>query len=154
MTIMKVKNIYRGKRKGMTLLELIAALVLTGIMSAMLVTLMMSSGLVDSHEPIIYARDEGDVESIMEHIVADYVTDMNSNPIVDIDDANGLIQKIQSDVYAGYPNEIIIQNPPSDPSFVGDSGTNIIVIIKKDGHSLTALFSSARTSNEEPIVFH
>lgn len=154
MTGITMENLLSKKRIGMTLLELIAALVLTGIMSAMLVTLMMSSSVMNSHEPITYARDEGDVERIMEWITADYVRDMNSNPIVDIDGSGGLIQRIQGGAYAAYPSEINIQNPPTDPSFAGDPGTKIIVTVQKDGHSISALFSSARTSTSEPIVFH
>ncbi len=70
----KVKN-----KRGFTLIEVIAALIVAGLMGAMLVAF-LGSGVMRSADPVILAQNGAYLNEIMESMVADYKRLQTTNP--------------------------------------------------------------------------
>jgi prepilin-type N-terminal cleavage/methylation domain-containing protein len=65
--------------KAFTLLEVIATLVVVGILGAIFIQL-MGTALNSSWNAVEIVRDEADTEKVMEQIIADYVVNINGDP--------------------------------------------------------------------------
>ncbi|HQG65332.1 MAG TPA: type II secretion system protein [Smithella sp.] len=74
MDCLEIKN-----KRGFTLIEVIAALIVAGILGAMLVSF-LGTGMMHSADPVILAKNGAYLNEVMESMVADYKRLQTSNP--------------------------------------------------------------------------
>ena len=118
------------KKGGFTLLEVIASIVITAMLAAMLVTL-MGNPLTRSADPVLKLKGAYDLQKVMENMAA--VT--NGLPSIGIEGSS------QSNLFGAYQvvrNRYILFNGGNETS----GGTNMLKVTIKntDGDQLTRLF--------------
>ena len=148
--------------KGFTLVEVIVTIMAAGILGAIFIQF-MGTALNSSWNAVEIVRDEAGAEALMERIIADYVTNINSND--ETTNANAL-----ADIVTGYNGKTIegitittkyIYFDSSGDEQIGGSD-NLKVELKASGiaapaitgrYSLTTILTNSRTTND-PIVLY
>jgi len=131
--------------KGFTLIEVIVALVVAGILGTMLVSF-MGTNVMQSANPVLAAKDGAYLNSIMENIGADYRRLMitSANPLNDLIDhltnapsqygSNFTVVTKRFDFPTG-------TGTVNEPSSASASGKMLKVTIKHKNLSLISLFA-------------
>ncbi len=88
---------------GFTLVEIIITLIAAGILGTIFINL-MGTALTDSWSSVEIVHNEARVVRKMEHIIADYVREINSSPSL-------ALSTVYDDIIGGNYNEA----PPGDP---------------------------------------
>jgi prepilin-type N-terminal cleavage/methylation domain-containing protein len=158
--MMEPKIINRNS-KGFTLVEIIVTILAAGILGAMFVNF-MGTALTSSWNAVEIARDEAGTEALMEQIIADYVTDINSDPATALSNLvttyngqtiNGIDITTQYIDFDGSGNENILSAGTSD---------NLKVVLQATGpgspaisgrYALTTIFTNSRDT-DDPIVIY
>ncbi len=138
------------RERGFTLIEVIAALVLVGILGALAVSYLGTS-VTGIGDPVNYVRGEAEVERIMERINGDYVELMNTSPTT-------ALATLNSRDYGGYVSKSYITYDPithTEITAAGGTATRTLkIVVQKANHQLVALFTQARTdptgTNDDP----
>ena len=140
--------IYRRCR-GFTLVEIIITLLAAGILGAIFINL-MGTALSDSWSTVEMVRDEARGVQVMEHIIADYVTEMNSDP------ANALATLIANKDNGDYGTFVLMQYIEFDAAgievFTAPAISDTLkVTVQATGKTLTNIFTNCRTVND-PLI--
>lgn len=140
--------IYRRCR-GFTLVEIIITLLAAGILGAIFINL-MGTALSDSWSTVEMVRDEARGVQVMEHIIADYVTEMNSDP------ANALATLIANKDNGDYGPGVLMQYIEFDAAgievFTAPATSDTLkVTVQATGKTLTNIFTNCRTVND-PLI--
>jgi prepilin-type N-terminal cleavage/methylation domain-containing protein len=144
---------------GFTLVEVIATIVVAGILGAIFIQL-MGTALNSGWNAVEIVRDEANAERVMEQIIADYVAHINNDPAAALNTMvtsyngqtiDGVHITTQYIVFDGSGNEV--------PAGLSD---NLKVELKASGvaapaitgrYSLTTILTNSRTTND-PIVLY
>lgn len=146
-----MKNAGTGSRQGLTLVEVIVAIVLVAILGALLVTL-LGDKLTGSTKPVVWTRQEASVEATMEKIVADYVRLEN-------DDANlgsDVLSMLQANRAAGDYGQGVTMSYISFAGGVESAGGDFLKVEVSDpddpGHVLVSILGNGRTDAADSKV--
>jgi prepilin-type N-terminal cleavage/methylation domain-containing protein len=140
---------------GFTLIEVIATVVVMGILAAFLMNF-MGTALTDSWRSVELVADEARAEGLMEKIIADYVELINgNNPAAALGLIKGLESSYESDADYGMPvtmGYIRFNNGVEETDTAGEN-RNLKVTIESSGYHLTTILTESRTdSNDLPVI--
>jgi prepilin-type N-terminal cleavage/methylation domain-containing protein len=147
-----------NSENGFTLIEIIATVIVMGILAAFLMNF-MGTAMTDSWRSLELVADEARAEGLMEIIIADYVEKINVNPA----DPAAALTAIKDDestyesaddygmpVTMGY---IRFNNGVEEADTAGEN-RNLKVTIESSGYNLTTILTESRTdSNELPVIY-
>jgi prepilin-type N-terminal cleavage/methylation domain-containing protein len=143
------KNLHvTSGQRGFTLIEVIAAIVLVGILGAIFVSY-LSTDLEHSGDPVNMARDEAAGEQIMERINAEFVKQINTDPGAAL--AN-LFTFVQTNFAATATQTYVTFDAAGNEvdATGGQTTNNLKIVVQAGGHQLAAVFSHARTTPGDP----
>ena len=141
---------------GFTLIEVIATVIVMGILAAFFIHF-MGTALNDSWRSVEQVADEAKAEGLMERIIADYVERINdNNPDTALAVIAGLESSYESDVDYGMPvtmGYIRFNNGVEEADTAGEN-RNLKVTIESPGYHLTTVLTESRTdSNDPPVIY-
>jgi prepilin-type N-terminal cleavage/methylation domain-containing protein len=152
---MKRAQSTHSSENGFTLIEIIATVIVMGILAAFLMNF-MGTALTDSWRSVELVADEARAEGLMEKIIADYVDSINDNPNTALsiivngessyenDPAYGLPVTMQFIVFDANGNE--------QADTVGEN-RNLKVTVESPGYHLTTILTQSRTdSNDQKVI--
>jgi prepilin-type N-terminal cleavage/methylation domain-containing protein len=128
---------------GFTLVEIIATIIVMGILAAFFIHF-MGTAQTQSWKSVELVAGEAEAEGKLEEIIAYFTSKINDDPI------NALNIVKSNDFGSNVTMEYVVFNAGSE-TVVGES-TNLKVTIKSPGNDLTTLLTKSRTRNEDPIV--
>jgi prepilin-type N-terminal cleavage/methylation domain-containing protein len=150
---MKRHETTHNSENGFTLIEVIATVVVMGILVAFFINF-MGTALTDSWRSVELVADEARAEGLMERIIADYVERINDDP------ANALatILSDESDYESDADYSMPVTMDFIEFNLSGDEqlgGTrNLKVTVESPGHNLTTILTMSRTdSNDLPVIY-
>jgi prepilin-type N-terminal cleavage/methylation domain-containing protein len=133
-------------QRAFTLLEIIIALIVAGIVAAMMVPF-LGTALTRSAESVISAQSHAQLIEVMELITADYklLSATNATPLATLKTNVGAEGSNMSNAYGVY--QVVTNHYISFPSGTSatetaDAGGNVLKVkISYQGYTLTALFT-------------
>ena len=152
----RAKSKYNSEN-GFTLIEIIATVIVMGILAAFFIHF-MGTALNDSWRSVELVADEARAEGLMERIIADYVEQINDttpdNALAAIKD---LESTYESDVDYGMPVTmayIVFDSSGDEQADTGGENRNLKITVESPGYYLTTVLTESRTgSNDPPIVW-
>ena len=152
---MKPAESKHNSESGFTLIEVIATIIVMGILAAFFIHF-MGTALNDSWRSLELVEGEAKAEGLMEKIIADYVRKINTNP----DTALAIILSRES----SYENDPDYGLPVSMQYIVFDASgaeqpdnsgenRNLKVTVEPPGYNLTTVLTRSRTNPNDPPVF-
>jgi prepilin-type N-terminal cleavage/methylation domain-containing protein len=133
------------KDKGFTLIEIIATIIVMGILAAFFAQF-MGTAQTKSWKSVELVAAEAEAEGKIEEIIAYFTSKMNNDP------DNALNAVKTNDFGSNVTMEYIeFQNGTEDILESGTS-TNLKVTINTAGNHLTTVLTKSRTSNADPNV--
>jgi len=151
---MKPAKSKHRSENGFTLIEVIATILVIGILAAFFIHF-MGTALNDSWRSVEQVADEARAEGLMEKIIADYVERINdNNPDAALAAIKSLESSYESDVDYGMPvtmkyivftagNEVVV-----DPT----ASNNLKIVVEAPGRNLTTILTKSRTDLNDPPV--
>ena len=151
---MKCTNSKNNAESGFTLIEVIATIIVMGILAAFFIHF-MGTALNDSWQSLEQVADEARAEGLMERIIAEYVERINANP----DNALATIlsreSSYESDPDYGLPVSmqyiIFDTNGDEQPDTAGEN-RNLKVTVEPPGFNLTTVLIQSRTEVTQPPI--
>jgi prepilin-type N-terminal cleavage/methylation domain-containing protein len=151
---MKHAQSTHNSENGFTLIEIIATVIVMGILAAFLMNF-MGTAMTDSWRSLELVADEARAEGLMEKIIADYVDKINDNPNTALGEIQGSESDYESDVDYGMPvtmGYIRFNNGVEETDTAGEN-RNLKVTIESPGYHLTTILTESRTdSNDLPVI--
>jgi prepilin-type N-terminal cleavage/methylation domain-containing protein len=145
-----------NSENGFTLIEIIATVIVMGILAAFLMNF-MGTALTDSWRSLELVADEARAEGLMEMIIADYVDKINDNPNTALGVIQGGESDYESDVDYGMPvtMQFIVfdANGNEQPDTAGEN-RNLKVTVESPGYHLTTILTESRTDSDDPPVIY
>lgn len=154
----------RGYCRGYTLVEVIAAILVTAILGVIFVNF-MGTAMNKSTGAVDVVQVEAAAEGVLEHIVADYVLAMNnSSNLTDQNFADALKSIKDAITSGGYGTNVsaayikFLASGSEDPGFPGTTPSRtlkvtVTAVTGKKGNALTTLLTQSRDANSPAIVF-
>ena len=145
---MKPTNSKSSCERGFTLVEIIATIIIMGILSAFFIHF-MGTALEDSWKSVDLVAGEAAAEGKLEEIIAYFTSRIN-------DDSQ--LENALSDVITEFSGdatmEYIVFNAASGDEEEDLSGThrNLKVTIEAPGHNLSTILTKSRTRSSDPKV--
>jgi prepilin-type N-terminal cleavage/methylation domain-containing protein len=144
-----------ASRNGFTLIEIIATIIVLGILAAFFIHF-MGTALHDSGQSVELVKGEAEAESLMEEIIAYYTSKMNDD--TDLDNA---LSKVVSE-YGGNATMEYIEFDSGGNEQADSSGTNnnLKVTVKiaaeseEYSHNLTTILTKSRNDSNDPKVYY
>ena len=144
-----------SSENGFTLIEIIATVVVMGILAAFLMNF-MGTALTDSWRSVELVADEARAEGLMERIIADYVGFINgNNPAGALGDIQDSESDYESDVDYGMPvtmQFVVFDANGNEQADTAGENRNLKVTVESPGYSLTTVLSESRTDPSHPSV--
>lgn len=133
-------------RNGFTLVEIIITLIVGGILGAIFINL-MGTALSDSWSSLEMVRDEAAAVQIMEHIIADYVFEINRNP------GNALATIIANKDNGNYGPNVLMQYIEFDAAGLEVApppalSNTLKVKVQATGKDLINIITNSRSAND------
>jgi prepilin-type N-terminal cleavage/methylation domain-containing protein len=153
---MKHAKLKHNTQNGFTLIEVIATIVVMGILAAFFIHF-MGTALNDSWKTVEVVEGEAKAEGLMEKIIADYVERINNNP----DTALALIvsreSSYESDLDYGLPvtmQYIVFDASGDEQADTAGENRNLKVTVEPPGFNLTTVLTKSRTDpNQSPVIY-
>ena len=148
-------------KSGFTLLEIIASLVVAGILSIFYFHF-MGTAMDFSWKSVELVAGEAKAEGLMERIIAEYVELINQPPQAPPNDALNQI-KIREPAYeadADYGSPVTMEYITYDSAGNEDSvpspGTsnNLKVTVEAPGNNFTTILTKSRNEATDPIIYY
>ena len=138
---------------GFTLVEIIATIIIMGILSAFFIHF-MGTALEDSWKSVELVAGEAEAEGDLEEIIAYFTSKINVNDNSDLANALGIVKSyVESNFSDDATVEYIMFNSSGDEE-ADSSGENrnLKVTIEAPGNNLTAILTKSRTDSTDPKV--
>ena len=146
---MKSRKAIIFSHKGFTLIEIIATIMMAGILSAIFIQF-MGTALMRSGDSVNVVRDEASIEGLMEEIISDYLKEINNNSP---ENALSTIKaKAEAEDYGSDVTMEYIQFDGDGNEQPSGSSNYLKVTIQAKGHKLTAVLTKSRDKADDPIV--
>ena len=142
---MKSRKAIIFSHKGFTLIEIIATIMMAGILSAIFIQF-MGTALMRSGDSVNIVRDEASIEGLMEEIISDYLKEINNNS------PENALSTIKAKNYGSDVTMEYIQFDGSGNEQPSGSSNYLKVIIHATGHKLTTILTKSRDKTDDPIV--
>jgi prepilin-type N-terminal cleavage/methylation domain-containing protein len=153
---MKLANPTPTSENGFTLIEVIATVIVIGILSAFFIHF-MGTALNDSWQAVELVADEAKAEGLMEKIIADYVEKINDNPATALATIKGLESSYESDPDYGLPvtmQYIVFDTSGDEQVDTAGENRNLKVTVEPPGYHLTTILTKSRIdSNDPPVIY-
>jgi len=130
--------------KGFTLIEIIAAIMVAAVLSALFIQF-MGTALTQSGSAVNIVRDEASIEGLMEEIISDYLKEINK------DTPENALNTIKTTDYGADVTMEYIQFDGSGSEIPG-STNSLKITIQATGHKLTTVLTKSRDKSDDPIV--
>jgi len=135
--------------KGFTLIEIIATIMMAGILGAIFIQF-MGTALMRSGDAVNIVRDEASIEGLMEEIISDYLKEINK------DTPENALSIIKAKSYGSEVTMEYIQfqcDEEGDCTEQPSGSSNYLkVTIQSTGHTLTAVLTKSRDKSDDPKV--
>jgi len=151
---MKPAESKHNSESGFTLIEVIATIVVMGILAAFFIHF-MGTALNDSWRSVQLVADEAKAEGLMEKIIADYVERINdNNPDAALAAIKSLESSYESDPEYGLPItvEYIIFNAGNEVVVDPTTSNNLKIVIEAPSRNLTTILTKSRTDSNDSKV--
>ena len=154
---MKRTQSKHNSENGFTLIEIIATVLVMGILAAFFINF-MGTALTDSWQSVELVADEARAEGLMERIIAEYVDRMNdNNPDTALSRIVSRESFYENDPDYGLPvtMQYIVFDVSGDeqPDTVGVN-RNLKVTVEPPGYRLTTVLAKSRTdANDQPAIY-
>lgn len=125
-----------AKPHGFTMVELIAIIVVAGVLGVVLVNL-LGTRMIKSAAPLASAQDAAKAETAMESVVAYYTQVVNTN-------TTGALDAVAT----RFPNNATLSATRNN-NFDGAGVDALIVTVTENGLSLTTVLTQARTDTAD-----
>jgi prepilin-type N-terminal cleavage/methylation domain-containing protein len=140
---------------GFTLIEVIATIIVMGILAAFFIHF-MGTALNDSWKAVEVVEGEAKAEGLMERIIAEYVELINgNNPDAALAAIKSLETSYESDPDYGLPVTmqyiVFDTNGDEQPDTAGEN-RNLKVTVEPPGFNLTTILTQSRTATSDPPV--
>ena len=153
---MKRAQSTHNSENGFTLIEIIATVIVMGILAAFLMNF-MGTALTDSWRSLELVADEARAEGLMERIIADYVDKINENPSTALSDIEGEESNYESDGVYGMPvtmQYIVFDANGAEQADTAGVNRNLKITIESSGYYLTTVLAKSRTdANDPPVIY-
>jgi prepilin-type N-terminal cleavage/methylation domain-containing protein len=143
---MKPSHSNIASSKGFSLIEVIATIILVGILAAFFMHF-MGTALNKSWKSVELVAGEADAEGKIEEIIAYYTSKINDNPDTALSD-------VASEFSGDAIMKFIVFNTISNDEETDNSGENrnLKVTIEAPGNNLTIILTKSRTDSNDPKV--
>ena len=152
---MKIACAKHNSESGFTLIEVIATVIVMGILAAFFIHF-MGTAMNDSWRSVDLVADEAKAVGLMEKIIADYVERINGNPDSTLGEIVNLESSYESDADYGMPVTmqyiVFDANGVEQPDTSGEN-KNLKVSIESPGFNLTTILTKSRTESDQPPVY-
>ena len=153
---MKRSKSLTASQNGFTLIEVIATIIVMGILAAFFIHF-MGTALNDSWQSVELVAGEAKAEGLMEKIIADYVGKINDdNPDTALAAIVGLEASYESDVNYGMPvtmQYIVFDSSGDEQADTVGENRNLKVTVESPGFNLTTILTRSRTNSNDPPVY-
>ena len=146
---MKSRKAIIFSHKGFTLIEIIATIMMAGILSAIFIQF-MGTALMRSGDAVNIVRDEASIEGLMEEIISDYLKEINNNSPGNA--LSTIKAKAEAEDYGSDVTMEYIQFDEDGNEIPSGSSNYLKVTIQAKGHKLTAVLTKSRDKANDPIV--
>jgi len=135
-----------SSRRGFTLIEVIATIVVVGILAAFFIHF-MGTAMDHSGKSVELVAGEAEAEGKLEEIIAYYTSKIN-------DDPDTALSIVASEFSGDATMKYIVFNTISDDEETDTSGEdrNLKVTIEAPGNSLTTILTKSRADSGDPKV--
>ena len=152
---MKRTQSTHNSENGFTLIEIIATVVVMGILAAFFMNF-MGTALTDSWRSVELVVDEAKAEGLMEKIIADYVERINdTDPDAALAAIKSLESSYENDPDYGMPvtmQYIIFDASGAEQPDNSGENRNLKVTVEPSVYNLTTILSKSRTNPNDPPV--
>ena len=152
---MKIARAKHVSESGFTLIEVIATVIVMGILAAFFIHF-MGTAMNDSWRSVDLVADEAKAVGLMEKIIADYVERINEDPDNALGEVVNLESSYESDGDYGMPvtMQYIVFNASGDeqPDTAGEN-KNLKVSVEGPSFNLTTILTKSRTESSQPPVY-
>jgi len=152
---MKRAKAKHNSESGFTLIEVIATIIVMGILAAFFIHF-MGTALNDSWRSLELVEGEAKAEGLMEKIIADYVEKINNNPNTALSIIVSRESSYESDPDYGLPvtMQYIVFNASGDEQAdTAGENRNLKVTVEPPGYNLTTVLTKSRTDSNQPPVY-
>jgi prepilin-type N-terminal cleavage/methylation domain-containing protein len=140
---------------GFTLIEVIATIIVIGILAAFFIHF-MGTALNDSWKAVEVVEGEAKAEGLMERIIAEYVEQINTDP----DNALATILNRESSYESDDPDYglpvtmqyIVFDAGGDEQADTAGENRNLKVTVEPPGFNLTTILTQSRTEATQPPV--
>jgi len=137
--------------KGFTLIEIIATIIIMGILSAFFIHF-MGTALDDSWKSVELVAGEAAAEGKLEEIIAYFTSKINDDSVLNNPFQNAL-SIVVSEFSGDATMEYIYFNSGAEKTDDGSEGhRNLKVTIEAPGNNLTTILTLSRTQSTDPKV--
>jgi len=151
---MKRAKAKHNSESGFTLIEVIATIVVMGILAAFFIHF-MGTALNDSWRSVELVADEAKAEGLMEKIIADYVERINAIPNTALAVILSRESSYENDGDYGMPvsmQYIVFDASGAEQPDNSGENRNLKVTVEPPGYNLTTVLTRSRTNPNDPPV--
>jgi len=152
---MKCTNSKNNAESGFTLIEVIATIIVMGILAAFFIHF-MGTALNDSWRSLELVEGEAKAEGLLEKIIADYVRKINTNPDDALSEIVDLESSYENDPDYGMPvsmQYIVFDASGAEQPDNSGENRNLKVTVEPPGYNLTTVLTKSRTNPNQPPVY-
>ena len=151
---MKRAKAKHNSESGFTLIEVIATIIVMGILAAFFIHF-MGTALNDSWRSVELVADEAKAEGLMEKIIADYVERINAIPNTALAVILSRESSYENDPDYGLPvtmQYIVFDASGAEQPDNSGENRNLKVTVEPPGYNLTTVLTKSRTNPNDPPV--
>jgi len=143
---MKRVNSHNGNSQGFTLIEVIATIIVVGILASFFIHF-MGKALDESWKSVVLVAGEAEAEGKIEEIIAYFTSKINDNP-------ENALSIVVSEFGGDATMKYIVFNTISGDEETDTSGENrsLKVTVEAPGQNLTTILTMSRTDSSDPKV--